>query len=54
MRSHLDGLYILKTREVVNSIRSTGADPVLSKQHVQALNAKVLGHGKARIIDSES
>jgi len=53
MRSHLDALYILKTREVVNAIRSTGADPTLSQLHVDSLKQAVLGHGKTRIKDSD-
>jgi len=53
MRSHLDALYILKTREVVNAIRSTGADPQLSQLHVNSLKQAVLGHGKTRTKDSE-
>ena len=43
MRSHLDGLYILKTREVVNNIRSTGADPKLTQLHVDTLKQAILG-----------
>ncbi len=53
MRSHLDALYILKTREVVNAIRATGADPQLSQLHVDSLKQAVLGHGKTRVKDSE-
>lgn len=54
MRSHLDALYILKTREVVNSIRSAGADVKLTQQHVESLKVAVLGHGKGRKMDSEA
>lgn len=54
MRSHLDGLYILKTRDVVNNIRSAGANVMLTQQHVESLKTAVLGHGKARKMDSEA
>ena len=53
MRLHLDALYILKTRDVVNNIRSTGADPKLSQLHVDSLKQAVLGHAKTRAKDSE-
>ena len=53
MRAHLDSLYILKTREVVNSIRSAGGDPKLTQLHVDSLKKAVLGHGKTRTTDSE-
>lgn len=53
MREHLDALYILKTRDVVHNIRSAGADVKVTQLHVSTLNAAVLGHGKARKMDSE-
>lgn len=54
MRSNLNELYILKTREIVNSIRSLKAGPTQDARHIASLNAAVLGHGKGRIIDSEN
>ncbi|KAJ1404652.1 F-actin-capping protein subunit beta, partial [Ochromonadaceae sp. CCMP2298] len=54
MRSNLNELYILKTREVVNSLRKLHAGPDQNMDHIASLNAAVLGHGKGRIIDSES
>ena len=53
MRSNLNELYILKTREVVNSLRGTGDGPVQTAQHVQHLNSAVLSHGAQRKKDSE-
>ena len=53
MRSHLNELYILKTREVINSIRSNNLGPKQSAAHVDVLNAAVVGHGKTRKTDSE-
>jgi hypothetical protein len=53
MRAHLDSLYILKTREVVNSIRTAGADPKLTQLHVDSLKQAVLGHGKSKSKDAE-
>mmetsp|Transcript_13458 Transcript_13458/g.14621 ORF Transcript_13458/g.14621 Transcript_13458/m.14621 type:complete len:278 (+) Transcript_13458:169-1002(+) len=54
MRSNLNELYILKTREIVNSIRSLKAGPKQDAHHIANLNAAVLGHGKSRVIDSEN
>lgn len=55
MRSNLNELYILKTREVVNSIRALhSGGPTQDASHIATLNAAVTGHGKGRIIDSES
>ena len=53
MRSNLNELYILKTREVVNSLRKLHAGPVQDSSHIANLNAAVLGHGKVRTVDSE-
>ena len=53
IRSHMNELYILKTREIINGIRSPSAAPKQSAAHVGALNAAVLGHGKTRKTDSE-
>eukprot|EP00428_Durinskia_dybowskii_P062663 CAMPEP_0170364984 /NCGR_PEP_ID=MMETSP0117_2-20130122/5664_1 /TAXON_ID=400756 /ORGANISM="Durinskia baltica, Strain CSIRO CS-38" /LENGTH=277 /DNA_ID=CAMNT_0010619519 /DNA_START=69 /DNA_END=902 /DNA_ORIENTATION=+ len=53
MRSNLNELYILKTREVVNSLRKLHTGPVQDSSHIANLNAAVLGHGKVRTVDSE-
>lgn len=53
MRSNLNELYILKTREIVNSIRTAGEGPYQSASHVATLNAAVMTHGKSRKQDSE-
>lgn len=53
MRSNLNELYILKTREIVNSIRTAGEGPYQSASHVATLNAAVVTHGKGRKQDSE-
>lgn len=54
MRNNLNELYIMKTREIVNSIRKAGNGPQLDAAHVANLNAAVMGHGKSRMIDSET
>jgi capping protein beta len=54
MRSNLNELYILKTREVINSLRTTSTGPRQEANHIASLNAAVMGHGKSRIIDSEN
>jgi len=54
MRSNLNELYILKTREVIHSLRQLQSGPSFTANHAANLNAAVLGHGKTRIIDSES
>lgn len=41
MRSNLNELYILKTREIVNSIRSASDGPIQSDTHTANLNAAV-------------
>ncbi len=51
---NLNQLYILKTREIVNSIRTMQDGPTQAASHVAVLNAAVSGHGKLRKIDSES
>lgn len=49
IRNHLNEIYILKTRHVVNSIRS-GASPVPKQNtnHINYLNSAVLNHGKKK------
>ena len=54
MRSNLNELYILKTREVIHSLLQLQSGPSFTANHAANLNAAVLGHGKTRIIDSES
>ena len=54
MRSKLNELYVLKTKEIIYSIRSTGQVPSQSAAHVANLNAAVTGHGKQRKIDSDA
>jgi hypothetical protein len=50
MRSNLNQLYILKTREVVNSLRNNahqeGAAAMQAASHVSMLNAAVMGRGR--------
>ena len=53
MRINLNELYVLKTKEIVNSIRSTSGAPSQSAAHVAHLSAAVAGHGKNRKVDSE-
>ena len=53
MRSNINELYILKTREVINSLRNQSDGPVQSASHIANLNAAVMGHSKNRLIDSE-
>jgi len=53
MRSNLNELYILKTREVVNSLRNAADGPSQSAQHVHKLNEAVMSHGATRKKDSE-
>lgn len=55
MRSNLNELYILKTREIINSIHSTKAGgPTQAASHIATLNAAVMEHGKTRGVDSEA
>ena len=53
MRSNLNELYILKTREVVNSLRVAHDGPMQTSAHIGALSAAVMGHGRGRKVDSE-
>lgn len=54
MRMNMNQLYVLKTREVVNSIRSVTDGPQQAASHVAVLNAAVAGHGKSRKVDSDA
>jgi len=53
MRSNLYELYILKTREVVNSLRTLNKGPAQTVAHIANLSAAVMGYGKTRKTDSE-
>ena len=48
MRSNLNELYILKTREIINSLRHVRDKPVQTSSHIQNLNSAVLTHGIRR------
>jgi len=54
MRTNLNELYIMKTREIVNSIRTSKTGPTQDARHIANLNAAVMGHGKNRQVDSEN
>eukprot|EP01038_Epipyxis_sp_PR26KG_P011528 gene11528-15442_t len=54
IRNSLNELYIAKTREVVNSLRSASDGPKNEASHIAMLNQAVMTHGKDRKIDSES
>jgi hypothetical protein len=54
MRTNLNELYIMKTREIVNSIRTLSTGPTQDARHIANLNAAVMGHGKTRVLDSEN
>lgn len=45
MRSNLNELYVLKTREIVNSLHRSGDGPIQKQSFVTDLNAAVMGHG---------
>jgi hypothetical protein len=53
IRINLNEIYILKTKEIVNSIRSPKEGPVQSASHTAFLNAAVMNHGKLRKQDSQ-
>ncbi len=53
MRSNLNELYILKTREIINSIRSNKAGPQQQASHINMLSQAIKLHGQSRTIDSE-
>lgn len=54
MRSNLNELYLLKTREVVNSIRSQHDGPTMGEDHVNILRDAISKHGQNRRLDSEA
>jgi F-actin capping protein, beta subunit len=45
IRSNMNELYIMKTKEVVNSIHRYGDGPIQKSAFVASLNAAVIGHG---------
>ena len=45
MRSNLNELYVLKTREIVNSLHRSGDGPIQKQSFVTDLNAAVMDHG---------
>ena len=53
MRSNLHELYVMKTREIVNTLRRSSDGPVQANAFTMSLNAAVMGHGSARKQDSE-
>lgn len=53
-RSNLDGLYIQKTREVINSMRKLHGVPAQGRAFTMNLNAAVMNHAKNRKQDSET
>lgn len=54
MRSNLDALYVQKTKEVVNSIRTTAQGPTQTSDHTQMLNSAITRHGEGRKTDSDA
>lgn len=53
MRNNMEGLYIQKTKEIVDNIRNVQGGPTQGNEHTGKLNAAVLKHGDGRKIDSE-
>ena len=45
MRSNLNELYVMKTREIVNTLHRSQDGPVQKSAFVNDLNAAVLEHG---------
>jgi len=50
----MNQLIVLKTREVVNSIRKLTEAPNQTAAHTANLSSAIFGHGKTRKIDSEA
>ncbi|CEG43124.1 f-actin-capping protein subunit beta-like [Plasmopara halstedii] len=48
MRSSLDGLYISKTREVINGMRKLQQGPAMANPFVNELTGAVLNHGQKK------
>ncbi|CAI5710664.1 unnamed protein product [Hyaloperonospora brassicae] len=53
MRSSLDGLYIAKTREVINGMRKLQQGPALANPFVGELTGAVLKHGQKQQLQQE-
>ena len=53
MRSSLDGLYIAKTREVINGMRKLQQGPALANPFVGELAGAVLKHGQKQQLQQE-
>lgn len=53
MRSSLDGLYISKTREVINGMRKLQQGPIQGNAFVGELAGAVLKHGLKKGISQE-
>ncbi|GMH66479.1 hypothetical protein TL16_g08965 [Triparma laevis f. inornata] len=54
MRSNMHGLYLLKTSQVVNNVRSAYMGPKQGMDHTKILSESVAKHGAQRKVDSES
>ena len=57
MRSNLNELYVMKTREIVSTLHRSGDGPVQKQSFVNDLNAAVVEHGlgvKNMIISAEN
>ena len=54
MRSNMHGLYLLKTSQVVNNVRTAYMGPKQGTDHTKILSESVAKHGAQRKIDSES
>jgi len=54
MRSSLNELYILKTRQIVNSLRSLKEVPANNTSFVASLSKAVQSHGTTRKVDSDA
>jgi capping protein beta len=54
MRSNLNELYLLKTREIINSTRNQNEGPQMGEDHVAILRDAVSKHGQNRKMDSEA
>ena len=53
MRNNMEGLYIQKTKQVVDAIRKIEGGVQQGADHTSKLNEAVLDHGAGRKIDSE-
>eukprot|EP00519_Triparma_laevis_P005489 CAMPEP_0182499774 /NCGR_PEP_ID=MMETSP1321-20130603/7946_1 /TAXON_ID=91990 /ORGANISM="Bolidomonas sp., Strain RCC1657" /LENGTH=285 /DNA_ID=CAMNT_0024704017 /DNA_START=23 /DNA_END=878 /DNA_ORIENTATION=+ len=53
MRSNMHGLYLLKTSQVVNNVRTAYMGPKQGTDHTKILSESVAKHGAQRKIDSD-